>query len=318
MVRLGVLGAGSHSSSNHGPALQRCRDEQPERIELAAVCDLDVERARRYAARFGFARAYVDLERMVAAERLDGLVAVTPVEATAELAARIARLGVPLAIEKPPARTPLAVRRLRDELLSTGTPHMVSLNRRFSPALQRAREWLAGRQPPAVALSRMLRHDRREAGFPYDTGIHAVDAVVCFLGEPVQVRATRRPVGAQGTELVVAQAGFAGGGTALFCMAPAAGAVEETLELVGDEYDIQIDLWQCAVRIRQADQPVLAWQAAPGTPPWESNGTLAETRAFVHAVETGAGWWPDLGEAAWSSGLAHGICAGLDGTLPVP
>jgi len=314
MVRVAVLGAGSHSSIEHGPALQRCRAEAPTRVQLTAVCDLDRDRARQYADRFGFSRVYTDFRKMVTDEDLDGIVAVTALDRTPELAAAVAELGVPLVIEKPPGRSGDAACRLRDAVAASGTPHMVSLNRRFSPAVRRAREWLSGRPSPQLAVSRMVRHARREGRFVFDTGIHAADTVVAFLGEPTRVDATSIGAGAQGVGLFGARVEFSGA-VALFCFAPASGVREETLELFGADYDIQVDVEGCGVRILDGGQVVLDWRKPAGTPAWEASGTLDEMRAFLACLEGDAPWWPDLREAVWSARMAEAVQAGWEGPL---
>ena len=111
-MKIALLDAGAHSRGNHGPALQHCKMECGDELELAAVCDLDLEKAKTYGEQFGFARAYSDLEEMVAREKPDGIVAVTPIEYTEEVAGRIMRLGLPLVIEKPPGGNRVQARRL--------------------------------------------------------------------------------------------------------------------------------------------------------------------------------------------------------------
>jgi len=88
-MRIAVVGAGSHSRNNHGPALKAIKAQHPDQIELAAVCDIDLPKAQAYAQRFGFAGSYDSLEDMLAHEQLDGIVAVTPVSLTAEIASFI-------------------------------------------------------------------------------------------------------------------------------------------------------------------------------------------------------------------------------------
>ena len=73
-------------------------------------------------------------------------------------------------------------------------------------------------------------------------------------------------------------------------------------------------------RVRWSDfDPTVARTliAAADAPPWEANGTLDEMRAFVRALETGSGWWPDLREATWSSRAAAAIQTCHDGPLPL-
>ncbi len=104
MLHIAVLGTGEHSTSHHGPALKMYKAERPDQIELSAVCDVDLHRAERYARLYGFVQTYDDVETMLAYEKLDGLVAVTPISLTDEIAGKLLTRGVPLLIEKPPGR----------------------------------------------------------------------------------------------------------------------------------------------------------------------------------------------------------------------
>lgn len=53
-VRAGFVGCGSHAFRNIYPALQFAP------VELAAVCDLNIDKARAFAARFGAADAFAE------------------------------------------------------------------------------------------------------------------------------------------------------------------------------------------------------------------------------------------------------------------
>jgi len=310
MIRLGVVGAGGHSSSNHGPALRRCKEERPEAIELAAVCDLDMARAEAYAERFGFGRVYTDLEAMLAEAELDGVVAVTPIGATVRLVERIAATGIPLVVEKPPGADLDEARHLRDAVLKTGTPHMVSFNRRFSPALARARAWLEDKPRPDLVAARMLRHQRREADFVFGTGIHSVDTVLSLMGVPERVSARQYPVSVEQTPFFDARVEFVEGGAATFVFAPACGRVEESVEIIGDGYDIRVDMGGCAVEIDEGGTTVLSWRAPDGAEEWQRNGALDETRFFSRCLEGAEAWGPGLAEAFWSVWTAAAIQRG--------
>ena len=126
MLRIAVLGAGSHSSSTHGPALRLCKQKHPDKVELAAVCDLRRDAAEAYAEKFGFEKVYENLDAMLATERLDGLIAVTPIAATAEIVARLLPSKLPLLIEKPPGANSAENRRLMEIAEEHRAPHMVS------------------------------------------------------------------------------------------------------------------------------------------------------------------------------------------------
>ena len=310
MIRIGVIGAGAHSSANHGPALRRSKEERPTAVELAAVCDLDEDRARDYAGRFGFARTYTDLDAMLAGEELDGVVAVTPIGATRRLVERVARAGIPLAVEKPPGANLEEARGLRDAVRETGVPHMVSFNRRFSPALARVRQWLADRPRPQLVAARMLRHDRREDDFVFGTGIHSVDTVLSLMGAPARVTARQYPVSDKQTPFFDARVEFVAGGAATFVFAPACGRVEESVEIIGDGYDIRVDMGGCAVEVDCGGKTELVWRAEADMEEWERNGALDETRSFIRCLEGEEAWGPGLGEAFHSVWTAAAIQRG--------
>jgi predicted dehydrogenase len=309
-ARIAVLGAGSHSRREHGPALRRLAAERPEVVELSGVCDLDEAKAAAYAASFGFRRVWRDLDRMLAEDRPDGLIAVTPVSLTAEIALRLLPLRIPLLIEKPPAETAAAARRLAEAASASATPHMVSLNRRFNPAVLMARQWLAANaasRPPFLALARMVRHRRAEPGFATGTAIHLVDLVCSFLGRPVRVEARRSPGSAEGSFAFQALADFAGVAVGLFAVSPEAGGVEETCELHGPDYLVRLDVAECGLEVWDRKALVLRWQTPEHEEGCFRTGTYHETEAFVRAVAGDGGFEPTIQAVLPSMSLAEAI-----------
>ena len=49
MVRLALIGAGNHCRGNHAPALAKYAADYPDRLELAAVCGMEREKAESVA-----------------------------------------------------------------------------------------------------------------------------------------------------------------------------------------------------------------------------------------------------------------------------
>lgn len=311
MLSIGVIGAGSHSRAFHGPALKIIKQRGPGLIELAAICDIDRAKAESYASEFGFARACDDLEKMLAAERLDGIVAVTPMERTVEIASRILRAKMPVLIEKPPGVNADEARELLAVARETRTPHMVSLNRRFCPAVLKARQWLEANadRPPRLILARMLRHNRREANFVAHTGIHPVDTVCSFLGRPGRVDARRVAAGRADSHLYQATLVFDSGAAAVLVFASAVGLQQETYEILGEDYRILIDALAASITIHDAREEVLNWRVPEDAPPVVANGTLDETRAFVESLQGRRPFEPALEEAAASFSAAEAIQA---------
>ncbi|MDA0337108.1 MAG: Gfo/Idh/MocA family oxidoreductase [bacterium] len=287
-LRIALLGAGSHSTQNHGPAWRDYVARHPGVVELVAVCDLDADRAQDYASRFGFAQAHTDLDALFDAE-LDGLVAITPMEATEQLAARILQAGVPVVIEKPPGVGVEGARRLLAVAQSTGTPHMISFNRRFAPPLQRALAWMAdGNHRPRHVISRMLRHNRLEADFARDTGLHQVDVLLAVIGPPTRVIGHKELREGSRAANYTARIETARGITASVVQTPDVGVAEESLEILGDGFRVWLDFQEAAVRIVADGKCVLDWSAAAaGMELHEANGAYGETVAFVQGLQSG-------------------------------
>jgi predicted dehydrogenase len=313
MIRLAVIGAGSHSTSNHGAALRACRAAQPDQVELAAVCDLDLKKAQTYASKFGFLKTYDDYDRMLASERLDGLIAITPLPFTERIAGDLLTKGLPLVIEKPPGETSQATRRLLQIAERHSAPHMISFNRRFAPVITKAREWLAGPgkgRPPKLMIGRMLRRARREEGFVVGTGIHLIDAILSFMGRPEAVFTRKVPSGVEGRYFYDASVRCQAGGLADIILSSDVGVNEETFEIHGPEYCIQIDHIACRIWVFDRGQEALSWQAPEGAEEAFKCGAVDETKAFIRYIQEGKGYWPTLRDGLVSMMTSEAVEAG--------
>ena len=76
-VRLGIVGCGAVSMTDYFPALDRppLRD----RVELVAVCDVAIDRARSAAELYGAREVWSDFDAMVAETSAEALVLLTPI-----------------------------------------------------------------------------------------------------------------------------------------------------------------------------------------------------------------------------------------------
>jgi predicted dehydrogenase len=95
MLRLSLIGCGSHAEWAHADPLSRYAARHPDEITLRACCDLNPERAENFRRRYGFARAYADWEEMLKAERPDAVVCVMPVERIVPLGSELLLRHVP-------------------------------------------------------------------------------------------------------------------------------------------------------------------------------------------------------------------------------
>ncbi|MFC4601153.1 Gfo/Idh/MocA family protein [Cohnella hongkongensis] len=94
-LKLGFIGTG-------GIAHHHIRNlVQMEGVELAAFCDVDLERAQKAASEHAGAKAYSKLDDMLDGSRLDGVYVCVPPMAHGEAEERLVERGIPFLVEKP-------------------------------------------------------------------------------------------------------------------------------------------------------------------------------------------------------------------------
>jgi len=133
-VRVGFVGVGRMGQAAHLSnyiALPDC--------EVVAIAELRQQLGRLVAARYGIPRVYRSHEEMLAAERLDGIVASQPFQRHGVLLPELARAGVPIFCEKPLAGSVEAGEKVLDAFKRNGTWLMVGYHKRSDPAAMRAK-----------------------------------------------------------------------------------------------------------------------------------------------------------------------------------
>lgn len=183
-ARIAFIGAGTHATESLYPNIPHI----PE-FELAAVCDLDSEKAAYWARRYG-ARSFTDAERMLDEVRPDGVCVVGPPQMHYDLGLQVLRRGIPAFVEKPPAPTSAAAQELAATAQAAGTWGMVGFMKRFAPANAVAKEYMASEEFGQLSSITLIHSTG-----PYDdlrrmllfNGIHMIDLARHFGGEVVEV-----------------------------------------------------------------------------------------------------------------------------------
>lgn len=285
MHKLVVIGAGGHSRVFHLPALAHYRKLHPGRILLAGIADQDLGRASQAAADFNIDRIYEDFNEMLRCETPDACLAITPVALNAAVAKQVMDRGIPLLMEKPLAATLEEARELAQLTVRTNAPVMVSMNRRFAPALQQALAWI-GTRPIDYVRAAMLRHNRREAAFLRETAVHLIDLIHSVAGN---VSASRVHVAErEGIRSFHLDLDFSGETCGHVDILPCAGAHAETLELFGAGFRVEIRFSEHDTGWRAWENGKLA-QAVPtdsATPAFVASGTYRETEVFLAALDS--------------------------------
>ncbi len=95
-LKIGFVGAGNMGQCAHLKNYVICPD-----CEVVALAEIQKERARRVAQRYGIANTYPSHKEMLAAEQLDGIVAAQPFTRHGVLLPELLATGVPVFSEKP-------------------------------------------------------------------------------------------------------------------------------------------------------------------------------------------------------------------------
>lgn len=196
-VRVGIVGVGIGSYHAHSYS-------KIPGVEIAALCDIDPDRAQRVADRFGVRRIYTDYEAMLAEEKLDAVSVCTPNALHAPVAIAALEAGCHVLCEKPlstsaeeGAKIVAAARKARGKF-------MIGMNNRFrgdTQVLKRYIEagdlgeiyyarcgWIRRNGIPGMG-SWFTRKEMSGGGPLVDIGVHALDVTLYLMGNPKPVEA---------------------------------------------------------------------------------------------------------------------------------
>lgn len=193
-MRVGLVGCG-FIAQHHAAAYQASA-----RAELVAVCDVVPERAAAFARQYG-ARAYSDLESMLAAEAVDLVDVVTPQHLHVAPTLRAIAAGKHVFVEKPLAVDLPEAERMVRAARERGVRLATNFNRRFGHGYQLAKEAQdAGRLGELAYVMLKIASELAPpdlAAPPYhaafDLLIHSADLARYFGGEVRRVSAHLSP-----------------------------------------------------------------------------------------------------------------------------
>jgi len=190
-LRFGIVGAGVWGET-HAYLYQ----EHPN-VEVSAICDLDVARARRLAAKFSIPGVFSDHNEMLRHAELDAVAIVTPDFAHGKIAVDCANAKKHLLVEKPLATTREDVKAIVEAAERNHVRVMVDLHNRWSPPFAVAKQsldsgelgdpvsayfrlndikWVATDMLPWAAKSSIL----------WFLGSHTVDTLRWFFSDEVE------------------------------------------------------------------------------------------------------------------------------------
>lgn len=188
-VKVGIIGTGFWGA-NHARVISEL-----DGAVLTAICDINVERAKNIAKRYGIPRIYRDYIDLLRGEDVDAVTICTPSNTHAEICTKALEMGKDVLVEKPMASTLEESIRVMDAVKSSGRRLMVGFIERFNPAVEVAKESLeSGRigRPILIYGRRIGPWPERigDIGVLKDTSIHDIDLSMYFFGpQPIFVYA---------------------------------------------------------------------------------------------------------------------------------
>jgi predicted dehydrogenase len=257
MVKMGLIGAGTM-----GAMYARAYSQHPE-VEFAAVCDLDLKRARSLARRFAAGSAHSDAAVMLKEAGLNAVTVATPDALHREPVIACLRAGKDVLCEKPLATTMRDCEAICAAAGKSGRRLMVNYGNRHKTQVYALKEQLGagklGRVENAfIRLREPLWKTKNLAWLEQTTPTwfllsHCTDTLVYLLGAApteVHARATRGVLAGQNIDTpdaVVAMLGFGDGATAVMdanWVMPRGFApeIDFRLELIGEKGAFYADL----------------------------------------------------------------------------
>jgi predicted dehydrogenase len=225
-LRVGIIGGGAIAQVAHLPVLKKLKT-----VEVQAICDTDLPKARALADRFGVKDALDDIEDLLRNEELDAVVISSPnhLHEAHVLAALSANLHV--LVEKPLTVTTASVQRILKAAEKRDRIVMVGMNHRYRPDVQIVRSFVQsgelGRiesvrgswhifRPSRNQLGWRQRRDLAGGGAMLDLGLSVLDLGLWLGGTPAPVRVSacldsvgrERAVEQSGSAFVVCESGM--------------------------------------------------------------------------------------------------------------
>jgi predicted dehydrogenase len=137
-VRIGLIGTGAIAQVAHLPILTRMRG-----VDMVALCDADLNKARTIAGRFGVERVHTSIDDMLDDQDVQAVVVCTPSDLHEEQVRTALRAGKYVLCEKPLALTAAGAERIL-KTKGAASRLMVGMNQRFRPDAQALRSFVAG------------------------------------------------------------------------------------------------------------------------------------------------------------------------------
>lgn len=207
-LKIAIIGAGAITQVAHLPVVRKLKG-----VEVVAICDTDLPKARALAERFQVRDAYSDIEEVLEYEKLDAIAICTPNHLhEPHVSAAITR-GVHVLVERPLALTAAGAQRILRQADRRDAVLMVGMNHRYRSDVQIVRSFVQSGElgkvdsvrgswhvfrPSRAQLGWRQRRDESGGGAMLDLGHAILDLGFWLANNPVPIRVSASLHGAEG------------------------------------------------------------------------------------------------------------------------
>src|SRR5262245_56374222 len=228
-VRIGLIGAGAIVQVAHLPVLKKLKT-----VEVAAICDVDLVKARALAERFQIKDVFDDIEDLLDHEELDAILIATPNHLHEPHVLAGLSAGCHVLVEKPGSLTTVGEQRIARLAEKKGRVVMIGMTHRYRPDAQAVRSFVQSGElgeldsiraswhvsrPARSQLGWRTRKDEAGGGAVLDLGLTMVDLCLWLAGNPTPTRVSAnlsKPKGDRGVEQSGSALVFCEEGLAIF------------------------------------------------------------------------------------------------------
>lgn len=195
MIKVGIIGCGIGRCHANGYKL--CKD-----VEIKAVCDIDRERAKHFAADYNIKNIYYDYKEMLQDDELDAISVCVPNDLHAPMTIDAFEAGKHVICEKPISTCAENAKKMVEAGKKAGKILQIGFNNRFRGDTQLLKKciengdlgeiyyaktgWLRRKGIPG--LGGWFTTKARSGGGPLiDLGVHVLDLTLWLMGNPKPV-----------------------------------------------------------------------------------------------------------------------------------
>jgi predicted dehydrogenase len=294
-LRVGVIGCGFFAE-NHLAAWTGI-----EGVTLAAVCDLDIAKARSAAGRHGAKSVYASAAGLLESGEVDFVDIATTMRSHVDLVGLAAERGIPVIVQKPLAPSFAECLSIIDTCKAAKIPFMVHENTRFLRPVRKAREIIESGSLGTLTWGRIAfrtGHDiygnqpylaREEHFVLLDLGVHMLDVARFLFGEVDRLYCQSQSIkpGIRGEDMATTVLSHANGATSVVECSYASPIhpdpfPELTLQIEGTRGSLRLEPGYALTSF--SDGKVQKFDVSPklfswSTPPWHG------TQESVHAIQ---------------------------------